>query len=68
MLDEPRFTLGIEEEYLLVDPQTRDLIDEQPRGMLEEGETDIASMRDLQPWPTGTYAEAIERGRAGSGA
>ncbi len=36
MLDEPRFTLGIEEEYLLVDPQTRDLIDDQPPGLLEE--------------------------------
>ncbi|MGE4651526.1 MAG: DUF3556 domain-containing protein [Myxococcota bacterium] len=37
-------------------------------GFLEEGETDIASMRGLQPWPTGAYAEAIERGRAGAGA
>jgi len=44
------------------------MIHDAASGFLEEGETDIASMRDLQPWPTGTYAEAIERGRAGAGA
>ena len=31
---EPRFTLGIEEEYLLVDPESRDLIREAPPTML----------------------------------
>jgi Transmembrane protein of unknown function (DUF3556) len=33
-------------------------------GVLEEGETEIAPMRELQPWPTGRYAEALLRGRA----
>lgn len=32
---EPRFTLGIEEEYLLIDPQTRDLVIEPPRALWE---------------------------------
>ncbi|HBZ70270.1 MAG TPA: hypothetical protein DEP35_11265 [Deltaproteobacteria bacterium] len=32
-------------------------------GILEEGETLIAPMRALQPWPTGEYAEALLRGR-----
>ncbi len=35
-------------------------------GVLEEGETEIAPMRDVQPWPTGEYAEALLRGRAGA--
>jgi hypothetical protein len=30
-------------------------------GVLEEGETEIAPMRAVQPWPTGTYAEAFRR-------
>ena len=34
----PPFTLGIEEEYLLVDPQSRDLIREAPATMLAECE------------------------------
>jgi hypothetical protein len=32
-------------------------------GVLEEGETTIAAMRDVEPWPTGIYAEALRRGR-----
>jgi len=35
MIKEPLFTLGIEEEYLLVDPKTRDLIESSPPGLLE---------------------------------
>jgi hypothetical protein len=34
------------------------------RGLLEEGETEIAPMRALQPWPTGEHAEALLRGRS----
>jgi hypothetical protein len=30
-------------------------------GVLETGETAIAPMRALQPWPTGAYAEAFLR-------
>jgi hypothetical protein len=37
------------------------------RGVLEEGETEIDPMRALQPWPTGRYAEALVRLRAGGG-
>jgi carboxylate-amine ligase len=35
-MKEPEFTLGIEEEYLLVDPITRDLVTNMPASMLEE--------------------------------
>jgi hypothetical protein len=35
-------------------------------GVLEEGSTEIAPMRAFQPWPTGKYAEAFRRGRAGA--
>ncbi|MFQ5775079.1 MAG: carboxylate-amine ligase [Kiloniellaceae bacterium] len=34
--DEPPFTVGIEEEYLLVDPQTRDLATEVPDALMVE--------------------------------
>ena len=33
-------------------------------GLVEEGETEIAPMREIQPWPTGEHAEAILRGRS----
>lgn len=35
MPDDPSFTIGIEEEYLLVDPASRDLIQESPAGLFE---------------------------------
>ena len=35
-------------------------------GVLEQGETEIAPMRALQPWPTGAHAEALLRGRSGA--
>jgi carboxylate-amine ligase len=41
MLEDPSFTIGIEEEYLLVDPTTRDLIQEVPAGLLEACEAKI---------------------------
>ncbi|MCP4222690.1 MAG: carboxylate-amine ligase, partial [Actinomycetia bacterium] len=34
----PTFTIGIEEEYLLVDRATRDLVAEPPTELLERGE------------------------------
>ncbi len=37
-------------------------------GVLERGETEIAPMRELPPWPTGPYAEAFGRGRASASA
>ena len=33
---EPSFTVGIEEEYLLVDRDSRDLVTTMPASMLEE--------------------------------
>ena len=33
---EPSFTLGIEEEYLLVNKESRDLIRETPEGLMEK--------------------------------
>ena len=38
MTREPSFTLGIEEEYLLVDAESRDLVREAPKNLLEECE------------------------------
>lgn len=35
MIPEPDFTIGIEEEYLLIDPASRNLIQTFPEGMLE---------------------------------
>ena len=35
-------------------------------GLVEEGETAIGPMRSLPPWPSGEYAEALTRGRAGA--
>jgi len=35
-------------------------------GVLEQGETELAPMRSQPPWPTGAYAEALRRGRAGA--
>jgi carboxylate-amine ligase len=37
-MTDPAFSVGIEEEYLLVDPDTRDLIEDAPAGMLPECE------------------------------
>ena len=37
-------------------------------GVQEEGETVLAAMRGLQPWPTGPYAEAFERRRPAASA
>ncbi len=34
--DDPPFTIGIEEEYLLIDPETRDLAGDPPLSILEE--------------------------------
>jgi carboxylate-amine ligase len=34
--EEPSFTIGIEEEYLLVDPETRNLADDPPAAILED--------------------------------
>jgi carboxylate-amine ligase len=38
---DPSFTIGIEEEYLLVDPVTRDLVHEAPAGLLEDCQREL---------------------------
>ena len=42
MSAEPEFTLGIEEEYFLVDRATRDVVGDPPDAMLAECETLLA--------------------------
>ena len=37
-MDRPSFTIGIEEEYLIVDPETRDLVKDLPQGLMRECE------------------------------
>ncbi len=39
MTNEPSFTIGIEEEYLLVDKETRDLVTDPPAGLMADCET-----------------------------
>ncbi len=39
----PNFTLGIEEEYLLVDLDSRDLVHDAPRGLMQECEAQLSS-------------------------
>jgi carboxylate-amine ligase len=34
----PTFTIGIEEEYLIVDPETRDLVKDMPKGLMRDCE------------------------------
>ncbi|MBC8268631.1 MAG: carboxylate-amine ligase [Rhodospirillaceae bacterium] len=42
--NEPSFTIGIEEEYLLVDPKTRDLADEPPQELWTECEKRLGDL------------------------
>lgn len=39
---EPAFTLGIEEEYLLVDKSSRDLVREAPKGLMDECQNELS--------------------------
>lgn len=41
---EPSFTVGIEEEYLLVDRETRDLVQDPPESMLAECEAEVGEL------------------------
>jgi hypothetical protein len=41
-------------------------IEDAATGVIETGETVLAGMRDVQPWPTGRYAEAFDRRPAAS--
>ncbi len=43
MISDPSFTLGIEEEYLLVDKSTRDLVHDAPEALMAACEQELAS-------------------------
>lgn len=43
MVHEPPFTVGIEEEYLLVDRQTRDLVRDPPPELMQQAEEEMSS-------------------------
>ena len=64
---EPSFTVGIEEEYLLVDPETRDLAKEPPASLMAECESALGdhvspeflkSQIEVQTGVCGSIAEA----------
>ena len=44
-LKDPSFTIGIEEEYLLVDRASRDLVREMPHGPVRGGAAGAAAAR-----------------------
>jgi glutamate---cysteine ligase / carboxylate-amine ligase len=48
-LKEPSFTIGVEEEYLLVNLETRDLIAELPDSMIEECEAEMEARGQVSP-------------------
>ena len=52
MTPEPAFTLGIEEEYLLVDRASRDLVTDPPAGLLHDALHVVTSVN------TGAIAKA----------
>ncbi len=43
MVARPSFTIGVEEEYLIVDPETRDLVRDLPSGMMNQIEGILGS-------------------------
>ncbi len=64
---EPQFTIGIEEEYLLVDRESRDLIAEDPKGMMKECEKLLAEQVAPEfPYPRGPSRWLGDRGRKSS--
>jgi glutamate---cysteine ligase / carboxylate-amine ligase len=48
-LKEPSFTIGVEEEYLLVNRETRDLIADMPESMIEECEAEMEARGQVSP-------------------
>lgn len=46
---EPSFTVGVEEEYLLVDCETRDLVTDMPDSMIEECESEMEARGQVSP-------------------
>jgi glutamate---cysteine ligase / carboxylate-amine ligase len=48
-LKEPSFTVGVEEEYLLVDSETRDLVTDMPESMIEDCEAEMEARGQVSP-------------------
>jgi carboxylate-amine ligase len=48
-LKEPSFTVGVEEEYLLVDRATRDLVTDMPESMIEDCEAEMEVEGQVSP-------------------
>jgi hypothetical protein len=48
----------------LFDPTMKWKIHDAATGLVDAGTTDLSAMHDETPWPSGKYAEAMERGRA----
>ena len=46
---EPSFTIGVEEEYLLVNRETRDLVTDMPESMIEECEAAMEARGQVSP-------------------
>jgi glutamate---cysteine ligase / carboxylate-amine ligase len=46
---EPSFTIGVEEEYLLVDRETRDLVRDMPDSMIEDCEKEMEARGQVSP-------------------
>jgi carboxylate-amine ligase len=46
---EPTFTVGVEEEYLLVDRETRDLVTDMPESMIEDCEVEMEARGQVSP-------------------
>jgi glutamate---cysteine ligase / carboxylate-amine ligase len=46
---EPIWTIGVEEEYLLVDRETRDLITDMPESMIEDCEAEMEATGQVSP-------------------
>jgi glutamate---cysteine ligase / carboxylate-amine ligase len=46
---EPSFTIGVEEEYLLVNRETRDLVTDMPESMIEDCETEMEATGQVSP-------------------
>ena len=57
--------ISVESQPLFASPMHWQVFDA-ATGLVDEGHSDVNNMRHLQPWPTGEYAEAVERGQTSS--
>jgi hypothetical protein len=55
--------VSVESQPLLT-PTMHWAVHDAASGLVEEGTTNLDEMRELQPWPTGEYAEALIRGQS----